>query len=541
MKKYQQKNVLELLETLNEAHGELRKRIAPEMAVNLLADCQNFALRIGEYIEEIEGEGIRTETVGLLAEYSEIAFKISKGEGTTKELQRQLFEIEHSVRNELKPNKLEVVFFPYQLSMFDSFRSVYLAAKADPDCDAYCVPIPWFDRKADGTLGKMYYDGDRYLSDIEITDWRSYNVAERHPDVIFTQNPYDGINLVTSVHPDYYSSALKEKTNLLVFIDYGLPYWMPREPIDGTLLPSHTLSDLYVTYSKEYVEQTRYLLKRGVSAGLLPKQAMARERVAVLGSPKFDAVINTKRENCVLPDAWRRLMSGKKVLLLSTSVGAILQGNEKFIEKLQSALETLRGRNDIVVWWRPHPLSEATYTSMRPQLLDQYRSIVREYRVGGWGIYDDTPDLHRAIAWSDGCYTNESSLLFLYLATGKPFAINIVAFSPENLGKHSSNDFASALEWRIRCMRSAKGANIIDGNCTIWWHAFADMDVIHKVEYCDFLERFIHFILHEDEYPDAELYRQLKLQMFREFVANPDGTAGEKIYEHIKKRILEGI
>ena len=54
---------------------------------------------------------------------------------------------------------------------------------------------------------------------------------------------------------------------------------------------------------------------------------------------------------------------------------------------------------------------------------DEYLKIVEEYRSENWGIYDDTPDLHRAIAVSDAYYGDISSLVDLYRLTGKPIMI----------------------------------------------------------------------------------------------------------------------
>ena len=46
-----------------------------------------------------------------------------------------------------------------------------------------------------------------------------------------------------------------------------------------------------------------------------------------------------------------------------------------------------------------------------------------EYKQAGWGIYDDTPELHRAIAYSDCYYGDGSSVVSLYKVTGKPVMI----------------------------------------------------------------------------------------------------------------------
>jgi hypothetical protein len=57
---------------------------------------------------------------------------------------------------------------------------------------------------------------------------------------------------------------------------------------------------------------------------------------------------------------------------------------------------------------------------MRPHLYAEYKEILSTYQQEGFGIYDDTPDLNRAIAWSDAYFGDGSSLVPLYQATGKP-------------------------------------------------------------------------------------------------------------------------
>jgi len=60
---------------------------------------------------------------------------------------------------------------------------------------------------------------------------------------------------------------------------------------------------------------------------------------------------------------------------------------------------------------------------MRPQFLEEYEKIVSEFSRQGFGIYDDTPDVHRAIAVSDAYYGDPSSLVALFERTGKPVMI----------------------------------------------------------------------------------------------------------------------
>ena len=73
--------------------------------------------------------------------------------------------MEHSVRNEI-PVRLEAVFLPYKASMWESFKSVWKAAVADPRCDAFVVPIPYFDKNLDGSLRDMHYEGSQYPKNV---------------------------------------------------------------------------------------------------------------------------------------------------------------------------------------------------------------------------------------------------------------------------------------------------------------------------------------------------------------------------------------
>ena len=425
MRKHQQKQILELLQTLGDAHSELRKNPTHDVAVELLANCQDFALVIGGYIEEISGED--TQTVSLLEEYCELLFNASIDIKSGNEagrcctlLEKQLIMIENSVKNELKPNRVEIVFISYKASMSDSLESIYLAAKADSNCDAYWIPVPYFeyeDREA-GTIRAMHFEGSEYYPDyIECTDWQKYSIQERRPDAIFTFNPYDEKNRVTSIHPDYYCRNLRNLTDMLVYV----PYYIVGDAIDDhfCLLPGCIYAHRVVLQSEKiretYIQVHNEMVEKNCGNPY--------EKFVALGSPKFDKVLNSKRKDFTLPAEWKKLLVGKKAVLFNTGIAALLQNDVQYLIKLRNMLDAFRLYDDAVLWWRPHPLTEATYRSMRPMLLEEYRKIVDEYKAGGWGIFDDSPDLHRAIAWTDAYYGDPSSMTLLFGIVGKHIMI----------------------------------------------------------------------------------------------------------------------
>lgn len=537
----------EMIKTLNDACQELRK-LKDDDFLNLCAEMQDFVSGIYDYMKSTLSTGERLPQ--LVQAFYEMLYHVASKNVSVKRLRRLVYEIETEILS-LSPDKIEIAFFCYKASMSDSLESIYLAAKEDPACDAYFIPIPYFDRNPDGSLGQMHLEGTGYYSSrYELTDWKSYDVESRRPDVIFIMNPYDGQNYVTSVHPDFYSSRLKDCTDMLVYIEYGLPYWLYRDPHEpeleeefknkGNILPAHLHAHCIITYSKELAEAYQPLFAAHLEIMQHYGVAFRRDakKIIALGSPKFDKVVNTRREACRLPETWAGKIAGKKVILYNTSLSELLKADSYF-EKMRSIMDVFRERDDVILWWRPHPLFSSTLHSMRPAMLQEYREILQDFMTFENGIFDDTGELHRAIAYSDGMISDESSLLFLYAATGKPFYIPSISMALPQPIQNDDTDFHMPLEGRLANMRASKGANVGNWNLCIWWHNFLEEDIIRNIHFKDYPNRFIDFILHREKYSEAEEYKELQIQMIRDFVVNADGTAGQKIYEFVRTKAME--
>lgn len=394
----------------------------------LLSDTRELTARTLNDIESLAGAG--TQTTAGLAELCDILSRSSEAANTGEALNVESMEtlltrIQGLSRDEIKPDKLEIVFLPYKASMWDCFESVWSAAKADPRCDAFVVPIPYFDRTQSGEFGEMHYEISQYPSCVPVINWREYDIEARRPDAIFIHNPYDDYNNITSVHPDFYSKRLKSFTDLLIYIPY---FVSSDDDVDKDLcvLPGTLYADRVIVQSEEVRQYYIHMFKDAEETYNCAGQfGNAEEKFVALGSPKFDLDTNGKPEDYQLPAEWRRLFerpdgTTKKAVLYNTSIGTLLNCGEKYIAKLKSVLNIFKQREEVVLWWRPHPLSEATYNSMlSEELLDEYQRIVENYKLEGWGIYDETGDLHRAIALTAGYFGDKSSLVALYQRTGK--------------------------------------------------------------------------------------------------------------------------
>lgn len=122
----------------------------------------------------------------------------------------------------------------------------------------------------------------------------------------------------------------------------------------------------------------------------------------------------------IIPNNWKEVVQGKKVILYNTGVGSLLHGREKRIEKMKWVFQVFKEHPEVVLWWRPHPLEVSTLKSMLPELEEQYMEVRQQYINENIGILDESADLNRAIAVSDAYYGAWSSVVELYKATNKP-------------------------------------------------------------------------------------------------------------------------
>ncbi len=439
MRKTQKNQVDQFINLLERAHGAVKRAFETgnyDITLNLLEQCQDIAIRMGGLIETTEGEEVRT--ISLLEDYCELVYQIHEeipgkqiknADKLYKSLRKSLIQIKNSVKNDIKV-RTEIVFLPYKASMWDSLESIWKAAEEDPDCDAYVIPIPYYDKNPDGSFREIHYEGDLYPEYVPVVDYNRYDFEKRRPDMIYIHNPYDDSNHVTSVHPFFYSINLKNFTERLVYVPYFILNEIDPQNKEVVESMQHFCTVPGVFYADKVVVQSEDM--RRIYINVLTKEMGKNtkktweEKILGLGSPKIDKVLSTKRENIKIPEAWLKIIrkkngSWKKVILYNTSVSALLKYEEKMLRKIRYVLDVFKqNQEEAVLLWRPHPLIKATIDSMRPELRQEYHKIVEQYRKEAWGIYDDSPDMNRAVCLSDAYYGDLSSIVRLYRETGKP-------------------------------------------------------------------------------------------------------------------------
>lgn len=453
MRAEQKRRAEDFVELLETAHDEIRKAVEKNdisAAVTLLEDCQNGAIALGSMIEEIEGEGF--VTVPILEEYCDQVYQIydslvrgqvASSNKIYKTLRKFSTQISNSVKHDIRETR-EAVFLPYKASMWDSLESVWQAADNDPDCEAYVIPIPYYDRRPDGSFGELHYELDQYPKYVPVTGYEDYDFEKRKPDMIFIHNPYDDCNYVTSVHPFFYSKNLKRFTSQLIYIPYFVLGEINPDNPDEVKGMEHFCTVPGVIHADKVIVQSENMRKAYIKVltDAVKGQGIGRkyweEKILGLGSPKMDKVSRTRKEELEIPAEWLEIIekpdgSWKKIIFYNTSVGALLHHHEQMLEKIRNVLQVFRDvQDEVALLWRPHPLMKATIESMRPMLWEEYRRIVEQYKAEGYGIYDDSSDIDRAVALCDAYYGDPSSVVQMCQKVEKPIMIQNVEVGVES-------------------------------------------------------------------------------------------------------------
>lgn len=435
MIRLKKREILSIIKTLiraNDAIAEAHKNAIDSHIADTLMQCQETALILGNYLETLEENG--RLYIHILEDYCEDIYQmyINIGNKTIEELllkkiYDELAELDSRIQSEVPDDKREIIFLPYKAAMWDALESVWMAACKDDTCIVHVIPIPYFDKNPDGSLGNMHYEGAEYPNYVTITSWEEYDLEEQRPDIAYVHNPYDNANHVTCIHPAFFARNLKKYVDTLVYIPYFVAV-NNQVPVHFCVTPVTLLADKLIVQSEPvrqtYIKELQRFEKENNCIGLA---GTIEKKVLALGSPKYDKLDFYRLDETEIPTEWKKIIfnqngNRKRVILYNTSVQNMLTYGTVMLHKIKETLEIFETyKNEIALLWRPHPLMSATLQSLRPELWNQYEKIMCWYQKTGWGIFDESFDMNRAIAVSDGYYGDSGSVLELYQGTGKPY------------------------------------------------------------------------------------------------------------------------
>lgn len=422
-----------------------------QSAVELMGDCQNVAIELGTLIEQECGEG--HDTVRILEAYCDLLFEINqkiirsveeKIEFSVDVIQEQCVAFEEELTtsiNEKLKEKREIVFVPYKPEQWGTMSNAWKKAMEEEDVDVYVIPAPYYYKDAFGDikLDEMQYELDGYPEGVSLTTYQEYNFQAHHPDTIVIQCPYDDFNYALSIHPFFFASNLKKYTEQLIYIPgflmdeiraddermrKMLRYYCNMPGVvhaDQVIVQSEQMRKVYIELLTEFAgNETKPMWEQKICSTSVPFQDETRN------------IARRKRENLDIPDEWLPVLKTsegewKKIILYTTSGGAMRMDGEKAVQKMENVMKVFEQNKDqIALIWRPDPNVKNMIRKSEPRLWQEYRDFLQEYRENGIGILDNTPTPELSIALCDACYGDGGSTMNTCREQKKPVMIQNV-------------------------------------------------------------------------------------------------------------------
>lgn len=462
-------SIVESLQHTHRVLAEIIENDKKDEMIGLLTECQEEAITIGSLIEKVYDE--KSQIIHELERYCEMVYDISQNvekitvckEYNALALQ-QLEKIRERIEQEI-PDKLEIAFFPYKVSMWDGMESIYLEALKDGNCDTYCVPVPYYTVGQNGELGGVHDESGRYPKEIYITDWKEYDFEIRKPDIIFFHNPFDDWQTDEYVESRFYAASLRKYTKMLVYMPYiswkdvkaggkeSIEKWKRSCFLPGTIQADKIIvesEDMRMACISEYK-------KRAEEQGIIVDMEALQDKIIALGFPKYDRLQKLHIPDSVMPKEWERKIAKpnggkKKIILYYVGINNLLAEGERLLDKMEAVFSVMKkSQNEIILWWKPQVQIGRMLKKMRPELWNRYEDIEKKYKSEAWGIYDDTNERTKTVLAmiADGYYGDWSTWVWEFQENQKPVMIqnvNTLNSSNDKSSKYQMLSFADA--WR---------------------------------------------------------------------------------------------
>ncbi len=308
-------------------------------------------------------------------------------------------------------DRKEAVFFLYRSCYWSSMQPM-LEEVLNLEWDAYVIPLPVYDRDGKGGFTQIHLNTEGYPEWLPLTDFREYDLADRLPERIYIQNPFDPCSETVSFPQAFYSSELKKYTKELIYVS---PFTLP-DPDEGDLCTQQTMryfvtvpglvhADRVIVSSEGW--KTQYVRRLTLMAGEETEQIWQKKIEVRNPAPAPQ------------PDEERQ-----KVILYYTGLGTLLEYGTELLQKIRRNFDVFAEAGEqIALLWRPDPLIERELPGLDPQLWDAFVSLRDEYLQMQIGSYDDESAPEVLAGFADAYYGDPGSMVCLFMEQGKPVMV----------------------------------------------------------------------------------------------------------------------
>lgn len=204
------KMIVETIETMIEGL-EYSKECNNESAFSMIDQCYDGIVSVENVLKKELSEMAFEKYVDKFFKMRDFHINIKNylenNEIFYKEIEKSIDILKQLIfdLNNEEEVKIEILFMPYKISMWDSLEPIYRVAQKDKRCNAYVMPIPYYVLSNNEEGKYLEYEGDKFDEKVNIVDFRNYIISEKRPDIIYIHNPYDQYNSLTRIPEVYYS------------------------------------------------------------------------------------------------------------------------------------------------------------------------------------------------------------------------------------------------------------------------------------------------------------------------------------------------
>ena len=201
---------------------KLQKGSDVETALQLLEKCQEMAIASGNNLDENSWGKQSEELVHLLETFCEVVFQIHEQVIHNAEVSETVTYCQKCV------DRLSIVAAEFaqkkrvgividRVANWKKLKVIYKEV-LEQGHDVYVIPIPFYEKNYKGEAAAMHFEGKLLPEGLHILDYNA-NYGINGFDVLIYTNPFDDVDLNTTVHPFFYSAHLQKIGKKIIFAD----------------------------------------------------------------------------------------------------------------------------------------------------------------------------------------------------------------------------------------------------------------------------------------------------------------------------------
>ena len=216
-----------------------------------------------------------------------------------------------------KSQKPRLFFLPSLYSRWDSMKGLFLEVNKDNTVDCFLMPLPYYYKDGLGGCSPAQWDYALYEDELgkdnpSLLDFRTVDLQEIAPDLIFINDPCDEYNLSFMIDPGFFSKKLKSCTKQLIYIPWFVTSEIDLEDKeDGkaivnaenyAVMPALVHSDYVILQSEGIAKLYQSLLEKESGTEFAKYW---KEKLLPFGNPLFDK--DKDKEKYASKAIWEKL------------------------------------------------------------------------------------------------------------------------------------------------------------------------------------------------------------------------------------------